>query len=168
MNRTPALTLKPVAACGPAVARLIQVAKTRGSADVYAERRRTKRVAEGIPLEVTFDPLNESASFAVTMRDISEGGVSFWSTGEMDLGVKLHVREFSPGKSPSWIPVRVKHCTMAVRGYLVGAAFEATGMAGVACAPPQISRGSAAPSQVLRSGWCERRPYVPVAQRQPH
>jgi len=145
-------------ACRPEIARLIRAAKAAGSPDIYAGKRRATRIAEGIQLEVTADPQNESASFSVTMHDISEGGVSFWSRCELDVGAILHVREFSSGSPPSWIPVRVKHRTMGIRGCLVGTAFEVNSMSTAASAPPQARRGPAAPPQMLPPGWRGPRP----------
>ncbi len=135
------------------IKRLLRAAKTYGSTDNYAGKRQSTRSSDGMKLEVTTDPDNPAATWAVTMHDISEGGLSFWSRQELELGKAICLREFSTSDaSRSWISARVKHRTMGLRGYLIGACFEANGVSS-APSPPQARGAPVLPPQNLPPGW---------------
>lgn len=148
----------PAGANRPEIVRLLRAARTHGAIDAYAGKRRATRAAEGMQLELTTNPDDPTAATAVAMHDISEGGVSFWTRQELDLRAVIYLREFSNGESRSWIPARVKHRTMGLRGYLIGASFDTNGMSGAASAPVKARRGPIAPLQMLPPGWRGPRP----------
>ena len=119
-----------------------------------AERRQWER--RSLSATILFKPADGPGGNPFNsgqMRNISEGGVSFWSRHELDLGAVIYLREFSSGKSQSWIPARIKHRTMGLRGYLIGASFELNKVSGAAGAPPQHLRGPVVPPQTFPPGW---------------
>jgi len=109
------------------IARLVAVARRHGEKNTYAGKRQSERVAEGMQLEVSTDPKDPSATWFVSMHDISRGGVAFWSKRDVQPRTYIFVREYSSGTNRPWLPVHVKHRTVGLRGYLVGASFEVTG-----------------------------------------
>jgi len=82
------------------------------------------RFSAGMRLEVTTDPGVPSAAVHVTMQNVSEGGFSFWSKRELRQHTPLFVREFSTESDREWVAARVRHCTVGIRGYLIGGGFE--------------------------------------------
>lgn len=108
------------------IARLVAFAGQEGEADHYTGKRETTRYADGLQLEVTTNLQGRSDSWAVSMQDISTGGVSFWSKRKIDQRTDVWVREFTANNDGLWIPARVTHCTIGIRGHLIGAAFVAT------------------------------------------
>lgn len=120
------------------IARLIALAVQSGDADAYPGKRGATRVASGLQLEVTTDPVNASAAWAVIMHDVSDGGVAFWSKRDLSPRTLIYVRQFSPDKTRPWIPAHVKHKTVGLRGNLIGAEFDVPHSAGSApgTAPP--------------------------------
>jgi hypothetical protein len=82
------------------------------------------------------------------MHDISHNGVGFWSKEALRQETEAYVREFSEAKPKPWLAVRVKHCTPGLRGYLIGAAFQATG-----ARPEAGARRARAGIPIPRSGW---------------
>lgn len=115
---------RPSTAFRHEIARLISIAQG-GEADYYAGKRGTKRVAEGLQLEMTAsDPSAGGPCSAVSMHNISEGGFAFWSRRKLEKRTSLFVREFSKDNSRPWLPAHVTHCTVGIRGFLIGAAFD--------------------------------------------
>jgi hypothetical protein len=133
------------------IARLIDVARMCGVPDAYAGKRQESRVTDAMQLEVTTDPNKPSDAWPVSMNDISDSGVSFWSRHDVPLGTVVYVREFAPDNSRLWLPVRVRHRTMGIRGYLIGACFEVSTTSGRSAAPSVPSQ-PAGPPQTLPPG----------------
>lgn len=75
-------------------------------------------------LDVTTDAADDSCAWPVTMHDISDRGFAFWSKRRLRNGACIFVREFSADNSSPWLPARVTHCTVGIRGYLIGAEFS--------------------------------------------
>ena len=122
------------------IARLVSAAGEFGEPDTWAGKRKATRVTEGMQLEVTTNPGNPSATWAVSMQDVSETGVALWSKREIPLRSVIYLRQFSPGTEHRWIPACVKHSTVGIRGCLIGAEFEFAASAGLAqgsTRPPQ-------------------------------
>ena len=107
-----------------AVRRLVESASRGGHPDVYEGKRGAARVAAAVPLDVTTDPTVPTCAQAVTMHNISLSGFAFWSRRQLPRGTPIYVREFSADNSKPWVPARVTHCTIGLRGFLVGAAFD--------------------------------------------
>ncbi len=104
------------------IARLVAAASELGAADSYDGKRDDIRVADGLQLEVRTNLAGPSA--AVSMQNVSEGGFAFWSKTKMAQRDTLFVRQFSEDNSRPWLPAQVTHCTVGIRGFLIGAAFN--------------------------------------------
>ncbi|MGD2109478.1 MAG: PilZ domain-containing protein [Phycisphaerae bacterium] len=142
----------------PEIARLLRAVGKGGANDIYAGKRRKPRVADRIQLEITTDLTKPALSCAVTMQDVSEGGVSFWSRRDLEPGDVAYIREFSSDNRCSWIRVRVRHRTAGLRGYLVGACFDKDETSKPGAASSTQRAGPAAPPQMLPPGWRTPRP----------
>lgn len=107
------------------IQRLVEDAKEGGEADHYTGKRQTMRFNAGMMLEATLDPkLPAGSRWPLTMHNVSEGGFGFWSKRKLEIGDMLYVRAFTPDESGRWLAARVTHCTVGIRGFLVGVAFE--------------------------------------------
>ncbi len=106
------------------IRRLVRAASEQGDHDQYAGKRGTTRVEDAVLLEVTTDPEQPSASWTVYMHNISEAGLALWSRRNVTVRTFIFVRECSEDELNPWLPAYVTHCTMGIRGYLIGAAFE--------------------------------------------
>jgi hypothetical protein len=106
------------------IARWVELAGQRGVADLYAGKRHWTRFAEGMRLDVTLNPILASASWGVYMHNVCDGGFGFWSKKEVPRRASMFVREYTEDNSQGWVKARVTHCTVGIRGYLIGAAFE--------------------------------------------
>ena len=106
------------------IQRLVTSAKEQGVPDYYAGKRRWMRFTAGMRLEIATDPGVPSASVHVTMQNASEGGFAFWSKREIGQHTPLFVREFSNEGDREWVTAKVRHCTVGIRGYLIGGEFE--------------------------------------------
>lgn len=106
------------------IARLIVAAGECGETDFYAGKRDSTRVAGTMQLEVTRDPDDPSTIWPAMMHDLSDTGVGFWSKRDLPRRTMIYVREFSQDGSGVWLPARVQHRTVGIRGFLVGASFE--------------------------------------------
>jgi hypothetical protein len=106
------------------IQKLVTSAQQQGTPDRYTGKRRRTRFAAGMRLEITTDPAIPSSSSHVVMQNVSEGGFAFWSKRALRQHAPLFVREFSRDGDGEWMPAQVRHCTVGIRGYLVGAEFE--------------------------------------------
>jgi len=107
------------------IRRLVTTAGEDGEPDEYTGKRNSTRFAVGMQLDVTTDPAVPSCSWPVIMHNISDQGFAFWSKRQLRNGGDIWVREFSADNSAPWIPAKVTHCTVGIKGYLVGAEFTA-------------------------------------------
>jgi len=106
------------------VAQWVESARHQGEADAYAGKRHSIRFTEGMSLEVTLNPDRPAASWRVYMHNVSHGGFAFWSKKCVPAWATVFVRDYTDDNSLAWMMARVTHCTVGIRGYLVGAAFE--------------------------------------------
>jgi hypothetical protein len=113
----------PIAGEGD-IARWVELAGNQGEADTYAGKRHWTRFAEGMRLDVTLNPAQAGGSWGVYMHNVSDGGFAFWSKKEVPRRTSLFVREYTDDNSQGWVKAKVTHCTVGIRGYLIGAAFE--------------------------------------------
>lgn len=102
---------------------LLALARKQGERDAYAGKRRWIRYNLGMQIEVTSDPTVPSASWSVIMHSVSGGGIGFWSKRKIAQGGTVYLLDHTEQNSPTWLEARVSHCTMGLRGYLVGASF---------------------------------------------
>ena len=109
---------------GSEIKRLVTSAEQDGQADAYAGKRGSVRFAAGMPLDVTTSPDVPSCAWPVTMHNISERGFAFWSRRQLRQGTAIYVREFSGNAPAPWLPACVTHCTVGIKGFLIGAAFD--------------------------------------------
>ena len=105
------------------IERLVRSAGQVGLPDEYSGKRNATRFAAGMPLDVTTDPSVPGCSWPVTMHNVCDGGFAFWSKRQLRMGREIFVREFSDDNSAPWLRAHVTHCTVGIRGYLVGAEF---------------------------------------------
>ena len=106
------------------IARLVTTASEDGVPDQRSGHRSAARFAAGMQLDVTTDPNVPSSTWPVIMHNISASGFAFWSKKQLRQGGSIWVREFSSDNSAPWLPAHVTHCTVGIKGYLVGAAFN--------------------------------------------
>ncbi|MCP4251249.1 MAG: PilZ domain-containing protein [bacterium] len=106
------------------VTRLVDQSREYGRPDPYLGKRRWSRWSTGMALEATSDPTGGMTPLAVTMENVSGGGIAFWARRKFDLGDRIHIREFSPDEPTDWIQGEVMHCTVGIRGSLVGVKFN--------------------------------------------
>jgi len=106
------------------IAHLVATAGASGEPDLYAGKRHATRFAEGVYLEVTTDPGKPVGQWGVYMHNVSGGGFAFWSKKEVPARSTVYVRECGDEGPGPWLHARVTHCTLGIRGYLIGAAFE--------------------------------------------
>lgn len=104
--------------------RLVVTAGEDGAPDEYAGKRDSTRFAVGMRLDVSTDPDVPSCTWPAIMHNISEGGFAFWSKRQLRQDGSVYVREFSADNSAPWLPACVTHCTVGIKGYLIGAAFD--------------------------------------------
>ena len=112
---------------GPQVA-LLERAQAQGKPDIYRGKRDWTRYALGTRVTVTTDPTRRAASWDVNLHDISGGGVGFWSRRRLSVGAEIHVLDDADVSTPRWLPAYVTHCTIGLRGHLLGAAFHEPGI----------------------------------------
>ena len=134
------------------ISRLMEAAAREGGADLYLGKRGTRRFAQKMQLEVTTDPNDPAATWAVTMHNISERGFAFWSRRALGPGTFICMREFSGHKTRPWIPARIRYGAVGVRGHLMGAVFEVRSQKGPAAAH-QASAGLPQPVGLRSRGF---------------
>ena len=140
------------------IARLVESASETGVADAFRGKRDVTRFAEGVRLEVTTEEGKATDTWAVTMRNVSERGFSFWSRRELAPTTAILVREFSSDRPKPWLPAHVAHTTQSLKGFLIGASFDVDSDAAVAAdqdrkaekpLPDVRPRGSHLPTKAL-------------------
>ncbi len=104
------------------IARIVAAARELGEPDSYGGKRDGVRISDGLQLEVRTNPTGRST--AVSMHNVSEGGFAFWSKTKMTQRDTLFVRQFSEDNSRPWLPAQVTHCTVGIRGFLIGVVFN--------------------------------------------
>jgi hypothetical protein len=107
-----------------AIRKLVSTASQSGQADRYAGKRRCPRFADGVLLEITADPKQAAEWKTVYMHNVSAGGCAFWSKRPLTIRTAVWVREVTGGEPQPWLPGEISHCTVGIRGFLVGVAFE--------------------------------------------
>lgn len=108
----------------PEVNYLVGIAKEQGEPDSYAGKRTWTRYRAGMRLDVTNDPADPSAICSAIMENVSAGGCSFWTKRRLPHNTRVHVREFPTDEETEWLSAAVHHCTVGIRGFLIGVAFD--------------------------------------------
>ena len=106
------------------IARLVEAASELGKSDRYVGKRGGTRISEPLQLEVTTDPSGDSALWYVSMHNVGPGGCAFWSRRDLPLEDQVYVRESSDEPNGCWIPGKVIHQTLGIKGHLIGVKFE--------------------------------------------
>ncbi len=106
------------------VARFVERTGGGGEPDSYSGKRQSTRFSEGVTLNVTPDPAMPSATMTVYMHNVSQGGFAFWSKRRMFPRTTVFVREYTGDDAQPWLRAHVTHCTVGIRGFLIGAAFD--------------------------------------------
>ena len=104
------------------ITRLLRAASEGGQAGQYAGR--VFRVRVGGYLQA--NRVGSATRLLVILRDISDTGLAFWSKKRFTPRSRLFIREFSEDERP-WLLACVRHCTIGMRGFLIGAVFDAAG-----------------------------------------
>ena len=104
--------------------RLLERALEIGEPDSYAGKRAWTRYRLGMRVEATTDPTRPSASWHVSIHDVSGGGIAFWSKEKRPIASAVWVRDYIEKDRPKWLKGRVAHCTVGLRGHLIGVAFD--------------------------------------------
>ena|GEM_PF-2482572 len=105
------------------ISRLVSMTREHGEPDRYGGKRGWVRYTIGMDLEVTTDADDPSACWPVVTHNISGGGIGFWSKRELPEESHCLVREHTKDGSAAWVSAWVAHCTIGIRGYLIGVAF---------------------------------------------
>lgn len=106
------------------ISRLVSEAMEIGYPQSKGRGRHATRFSVGMQLDASTDPENQAASWSVTMHNVSDSGIAFWSKQQVRIRWDIWIREFSKDNSAPWICAHVTHCTVGLKGYLVGARFE--------------------------------------------
>ncbi|MCH7632619.1 MAG: PilZ domain-containing protein, partial [Planctomycetes bacterium] len=104
--------------------RLLERAVEIGEPDTYAGKRAWTRYRLGMRVEATTDPTRPSASWHVNIHNVSGGGIAFWSTEKLPIASAVWIRDCVENEKPRWLKGRVAHCTVGMRGHLIGVAFD--------------------------------------------
>jgi len=105
-------------------AALIGHAREVGEPDTYAGKREWTRYRIGVRVEATTDPTRANASWHVNVHDVSGGGVGFWSKQKLPIASTVWVRDCFEDSETTWLKGRVCHCSVGMRGHLIGIAFD--------------------------------------------
>lgn len=106
------------------VKRLMRIAGESGIPDSYSGKRTAPRVNTGLRLELTTD-LSQTGSFrTISMHNLSESGLAFWSKQRFNRNATVYIREFSEDQPRPWLQGHVTHCTNGIRGFLIGVEFD--------------------------------------------
>lgn len=105
------------------VERLVKLARKEGEEDNYPGKRKATRISNGLSLELTDNPTHPSAINYVTMNDVSLSGLSFWSRQKASYASQIYIRFYVDDTPSQWIPALVKHCSVGLRGHVIGAEF---------------------------------------------
>ncbi len=105
------------------VKRLVSAATRTGRPDKYAGKRKKSRLRNDNWMDLRRDPAAEETT-QVSTHDISLGGVSFWIRKKVELGETIYLRDGADTLSHPWLKVRVTHCVVGLKGFLVGGEFE--------------------------------------------
>lgn len=106
------------------IKRFVDNARRHGQPDVACGKRRRLRVSSDMRVEVTADPDSPSKVTAAAMHNVSQRGLAFWSRQRFAIRTPVFIREFRSDGAGEWLPLRVRHCTVGLRGFLIGAEFE--------------------------------------------
>ncbi|UCE59309.1 MAG: hypothetical protein JSU63_17930 [Phycisphaerales bacterium] len=106
------------------ILRLAEHARTQGSPDSYSGKRRCVRYKAGMRLDLTVDPDDPALTQSAIMHDACTSGCSFWSKRQITQRTRVFIRDFAGGEDSNWLPALVQHCTVGIRGYLIGVAFD--------------------------------------------
>ena len=103
---------------------LLEQAVEIGEPDTYAGKRAWTRYRLGMRVEATTDPTRPSASWHVNIHNVSGGGIAFWSTAHLPNALAVWIRDCVENEKPRWLKGRVAHCTVGLRGHLIGVELD--------------------------------------------
>jgi signal transduction histidine kinase/CheY-like chemotaxis protein len=109
------------------ISRWVQNAQLEGVPDAYRGKRQRTRYIVGMSLQLSANPEDPSATCLGTMHNVSGGGLGVWTKEKIEHGSVIFVRDDSAGTFSPWLQVEVKHVSLGLRGYLIGAAFTQAG-----------------------------------------
>lgn len=92
--------------------------------DSYSGKRDATRFTEGAAIEVMLDPKKPSRVSNVYLHNASDGGCAFWSKKKIAPRKAVRVRAYAEEGVDPWVKACVTHCTVGIRGFLVGVAFD--------------------------------------------
>jgi len=105
------------------IGRLVSEAMDAGYPVTQNRGRRAARFSVGMLLDATTNPSLQTGLWMVTMHNVSESGIAFWSKKPVGVRSDIWVRESTEEDSAPWISAYVTHCTNGLTGPLVGARF---------------------------------------------
>ena len=92
--------------------------------DAYSGKRETKRFSEEMPLEVMLDPKKPTRISNVYMHNASVNGCAFWHKKKIAPRTTVRMRAYGDEGVDPWVTACVAHCTIGIRGFLVGVTFD--------------------------------------------
>lgn len=96
----------------------LEEAQQGSEPDPYLNKRSTPRYEWYSHLDMRGE---QGTSLVATGRNISVGGVQLHCRHEVGPQTRLYLCTYD---DPIWVPLRVRHVTQTVNGYLIGAEFE--------------------------------------------
>lgn len=106
------------------ISRLLDEARPGGEGDASLGKRSWSRHTLDREIEVSLDLNPPFQPWSANLYNISGGGIAFWSKKNIEPDTAIVFRVARESRDEGWISGVVKHCTMGVRGYLVGLAFD--------------------------------------------
>jgi len=109
---------------GVAVSLFLSRVCANADPDSYSGKRDTTRFSEGVSLEVILDPKKPTRISNVYMHNASQGGCAFWAKKKIEPRTPVRLRAYTEEGEDPWIETSVTHCTVGIRGFMVGVAFD--------------------------------------------
>ncbi len=108
------------------ISRFLQVAAKPGQSDLYHNRRSTVRYHRACPLFVARLDNHNTEDLSVTLRDISNEGVGFYSDQPFPKGCIIGIKLFWAEPNAPRVPAIVRHQELTQQGFFIGAEFAAS------------------------------------------
>lgn len=99
---------------------IFELARNDGKIDAFAGKRAFTRYAVGLSTQLTLNPNGPDAPWSVVTHNVSGGGVGLWSRERLSTGTAVYIRDLNDNREDTWLPGRVRHCSVGLRGYLLG------------------------------------------------
>jgi len=103
---------------------ILQVARSEGKADAFVGKRAFARYSIGLSTQLSLDPTGPRPPWSAVTHNVSGGGMGLWSRERLSVGTVVYIRDLNDESSDVWLAGRVRHCSVGIRGYLLGIELE--------------------------------------------